>query len=508
MKRARLFAVLAAAAVVAGVPGIAQASWDPTGVGSGSTAAFVMPAGEAPTATATDHDVLVSWTEATFPNGAPVSGYVVTRYDVPGRTPATVGAGCDGVVTSLSCTESTVPSGTWRYTVTPIHETWTGSEGPASATVTVGTATLILSSSAAVTSLPATLEGDVAGFIDGESVVFRLDDPTSGTVLSGSITPDPVPSGGTSTVSVAIPSGTTRGPHTVYAIGSAGSTAGAGFTVLDATPPAISAAVIAKAQGGTPGYLTQGGTYYVYADVIDPDPASGLAGVTVDVSSVSAGQTAVAMTAGSYSVGGTTYGYRSAALTASTPLAAGAATFSVSATDTDGNTRSRDGFTVTVDDTSPSAVDVQATNVGGGTAGRVEAGDRLTFTFSEPVEPDPILGGWTGAATTVTVRLSNGPGGGERIQIWDAVNASQLPLGTVTLGRKDYVNGSVTIGSSTMVMNGSAITITFGAPSGNVRQAAGAGTMTWTPTTALYDWAANACLATAAIESGAADIDF
>ena len=31
-------------------------------------------------------------------------------------------------------------------------------------------------------------------FIDGQTVTFRLDNSTSGTVLTGSITPSPVPS--------------------------------------------------------------------------------------------------------------------------------------------------------------------------------------------------------------------------------------------------------------------------------------------------------------------------
>jgi hypothetical protein len=508
VRHTRLLAILGVTAIVAVTPGTARASWSPAIAGSGSAVAFSMPTAEAPSVTVTDRDLVVSWAEAVFPNGIPVDGYIVSRYGVPDGTPEIVGAGCDGTIASLSCTERAVPPGRWTYTVTPVHGDWTGPEGPASADATVGGAGLVFSSSTTLASLPATLDGDLSGFEDGESVEFRLDDPATGAMLSGAIAPDPVPGDGAATVTVTIPAGTGLGAHTVYAIGSVGSTAGAGITVVDTVPPLIEAAVILKAQGGTPGYLSPGGTYFVYANVTDPDPSSAVASVSADVSAFTGGLTEVELTAGSYPVAGTTYGYRSAELIAATPLTAGATTFSVTAVDTDGNTGSVDGFSVTVDDTSPSALDVQATNVGGGTAGRLEAGDRLTLTFSEPVEPDPILAGWTGTATTVTVRLGNGQGGSERIQVWDATNTLQLPIGTIVLGRNDYANGAVSFGNSMMVMSGSQITITFGTPSRSTRQAAGAGTMTWTPTTLLHDWAGNLCLTTPATESGAADVDF
>jgi hypothetical protein len=46
---------------------------------------------------------------------------------------------------------------------------------------------------------------------------------------------------------------------------------------------------------------------------------------------------------------------------------------------------------------------VQSANVAGGTAGKLEAGDTLTYTFSEPMLPASVLGGWAGAATPVVV---------------------------------------------------------------------------------------------------------
>ena len=83
-----------------------------------------------------------------------------------------------------------------------------------------------------VTSLPAALSGQITSFIGGQTVTFRLDNPTSGTVLAGSIVPSPVPAAGTSNVSVTLPSGTAAGAHTVYAVGSLGDTASAPVSVL------------------------------------------------------------------------------------------------------------------------------------------------------------------------------------------------------------------------------------------------------------------------------------
>ena len=78
-----------------------------------------------------------------------------------------------------------------------------------------------------MSALPTTSGGSIANFLDGETVIYRLDNATTGTVLAGSITPSPVPVGGSATVSVTIPAGTSLGAHTVFAVGSLGSTASA-----------------------------------------------------------------------------------------------------------------------------------------------------------------------------------------------------------------------------------------------------------------------------------------
>ena len=256
------------------------------------------------------------------------------------------------------------------------------------------------------------------------------------------------------------------------------------------------------------------------------NPASGIASVRANVSSVTTGATAVTLTAGSFSAGGVSYGYRSAPLNADAILAAGAKSFTVTATDNAANANTFAG-SVTVDNTAPKASDVQTTNVGGGTNGLAELGDSLILSFSEPVEPESILAGWSGAATNVVVRINDNvllglPTGNDTLQIYNAANTTALPLGAVDLGRSDYVGGllggNVRFGASgtpsTMSMSGNVLTVVFGTYNATIvvdparATAAGTGTAAWTPVATPYDRAANAMSTATASESGSADKEF
>jgi hypothetical protein len=245
----------------------------------------------------------------------------------------------------------------------------------------------------------------------------------------------------------------------------------------------------------------------VYANVTDQgSPSSGVASVRANVSSVTTGATALALTAGSFTVEGMSYNYRSALQTAGTPLAAGPKSFSITATDVATNAATQGGFSATVDNTAPSATDVQTVN-GGATPGRAENGDQVVLTFSEPMDPYRVLAGWTGASTTVTVRLVHN-GGGDRVQFRNAADTATLPLGTVFLNRTDFTASTRSFTGSTMVMSGSTITITLGTPSGAVTTAAGAATMTWTPVNTAWDRAGNACSTATRTEVAPVDLDF
>ncbi|HEV2372379.1 MAG TPA: hypothetical protein VGS19_09425 [Streptosporangiaceae bacterium] len=119
--------------------GPALAVWSASGNGNAGAAATTMPAGNAPTVTTSGNNITVQWTVATLPGGVGVEGYIIRRYNAINGAAATVGAACSGVVTSTSCTESGVPSGSWIYTDTPVQGNWTGPESRPSSPATVGT---------------------------------------------------------------------------------------------------------------------------------------------------------------------------------------------------------------------------------------------------------------------------------------------------------------------------------------------------------------------------------
>ena len=287
------------------------------------------------------------------------------------------------------------------------------------------------------------------------------------------------------------------------------STFGTAATFPDVTPPVVSSSVISKTTPYLPGFIRQGGTYHVYANVTDA--GSGVATVRANVSTVTTGQTAVALVAGSYSIGGVAYTYRSASLTANAVLTAGAKAYSITATDVASNPVTQGGFSVTVDNTQPAGSAISTTNVGGGTVGRPELGDTITLQFTEQIDPQTVLANWTGAATPVVVRITQAAGG-DTLTIRNAANAAQLPLGSVNLGGTNYVTATRDFGAtgtaSAMTQSGASITIVLGTPSGAAATQASSTTMAWTPAAAATDRAGNACLTTVINEAAPADIDF
>jgi hypothetical protein len=276
----------------------------------------------------------------------------------------------------------------------------------------------------------------------------------------------------------------------------------------DVTPPTVSASVISKSVPYVPGHIAQGGSYHVYANVTDA--GSGVATVRANVSTVTTGQTSVALAAGAFSIGGVSYGYRSAALTANAILAAGAKAYTITATDVAGNPVTQGGFSVNVDNTRPSGSALSTTN-GGSIVGRPELGDTITLTFTEIIDPQSVLAAWTGASTSVVVRIANA-GGGDTLTVRNPGNTAQLPLGSVNLGGTGYLTAQRDFGAtgtpSTMVQSGASITITLGTPSGATTTQAGTTTMSWTPATGATDRAANTCMTTVITEGAPADVEF
>ncbi|MEA2330868.1 MAG: large repetitive protein [Thermoleophilaceae bacterium] len=287
----------------------------------------------------------------------------------------------------------------------------------------------------------------------------------------------------------------------------------------DFRAPSVDSSAIAKSAGGTRGFVKQGGTYHVYANVSDTgNPASGVATVAADVSLVSAGQSTAALVPGSFSVEGAAYNFRSAQLTADTPLAEGSRTYSVTAADSAANGGTQSGFSTMVDNTAPTATDVQTAS-GAATVALAEAGDSIMFTFSEPIDPESVLAGWNSGSANVVVRLVNGAlAGSDTLQVYNAANVTQLPLGSVDLAAPGYVGGllggeiglfGATGTASTMTMSGSTITVVLGTASGQAATTALLNsTMVWTPSATATDRAGNGVTAVTATETGAADREF
>ena len=230
-----LAAALGASLAQGGDPLVARlAGWGSGSLGQGRTSVQALAAGSAPTGTAVGREVTVHWAQLELSGGTPVAAYRVRRYSLAGAE-QTVLVGCAGARTELTCVEDGVPPGSWRYTITPLQLPWIGDESPRSATVTIGPAQLTFTGSTTLTTLPATLNGTVSGFIGDDAITFHLDSPTGPTLVG---TPTVVGPIGTAAVSVTIPVGTDDAPHSVFVTGSDGLAASAPITVVD-TPTLV-----------------------------------------------------------------------------------------------------------------------------------------------------------------------------------------------------------------------------------------------------------------------------
>jgi hypothetical protein len=140
-----------------------------------------------------------------------------------------------------------------------------------------------------------------------------------------------------------------------------------------------------------------------------------------------------------------------------------------------------------VDNTAPTATDIQTTNASGGTVGKAEQGDTIVFTFSEQIAPGTIVAGWNGTGTqTVTVTLNTGD---------FSIAGATLISTTVTLPGGGYTspaNKSVVFSNSTVAQSGNVITVTLGSPDKpQWVGTGGAGQMSWPVAAGLTDVAGN-----------------
>jgi hypothetical protein len=177
---------------------------------------------------------------------------------------------------------------------------------------------------------------------------------------------------------------------------------------IDNAPPIVTAATIAPIDTTTtPGFIHQGGQYYVYASGTDAE--SGIATLTANVSMITSGQTAVVGAAGSYPAFGTTYGYRSAPITADASLTAGAKAWTGTVTDNVGNTVSPGTVSVTVDNTNPTGSITAPSNglAGATTTVSSNSADATAGIAAAQFQYSPQgAGTWTAIATDATTPYS------------------------------------------------------------------------------------------------------
>jgi hypothetical protein len=173
------------------------------------------------------------------------------------------------------------------------------------------------------------------------------------------------------TVGAGIAAGVTS--FTVTAADKAANTTGNTYSVtVDNAGPTVPGVAVANTTTNASGRVRKSGAYIVYANATDP---SGISTVKANVSTLTSGQTTLALSAcaTNCTVGGVTYGYKSASKTAASTLVAGAVSFSVTATDAVSNTTTANG-SATADNTAPTASAEVIAMVATGVPGYVSQG--------------------------------------------------------------------------------------------------------------------------------------
>ena len=244
MSRLDRLAVLVGAAVAMGATGpVAGGCWSGgAGLrGGGIGGAATVLSGPVPTAARSGAaGATIRWGTATLTNGALVRDYQVRRYEAGTGAAQTMGAGCSGRLTALICTESDVPAGNWRYTVTPlVADHWTGAESAESGILGIAEASLVLDRRLFGAPLPAQTTGTVSGLSPGEDIAYsygpdRTSIPGAPTVVDAS--------GGATITALTIPD-IADGSHTVYVTGLTSGVVASTGIVTDTTPPTMSSAL-------------------------------------------------------------------------------------------------------------------------------------------------------------------------------------------------------------------------------------------------------------------------
>ena len=131
-----------------------------------------------------------------------------------------------------------------------------------------------------------------------------------------------------------------------------------------------------------------------------------------------------------------------------------------------------------------------------GVSGKPEAGDHVLLTFAGTVNPDLILSGWDGSATSITAHIGTF-GSEDWLYFMNAGDSAWLSgLGGVDLVGNYAGSGGAKFSNSQMTLTGNTVTIVLGTASGTLFKNTSATDMFW--------WTYKGSVS----ESGASDIDF
>jgi hypothetical protein len=203
-------------------------------------------------------------------------------------------------------------------------------------------------------------------------------------------------------------------------------------------------------------------------------------------------------------------------VTPTTALAAGATyTARAAQSDTGANTGSSTTSTFTVDTIAPTPAMISAANSTAGNPGRLNAGDTITYRFSEAIAPASVLSTFTGGSTTanVRVRFTNAGTGGaaDTFTVLDSAGAANVKLDTSVATNANLVTSTTVTWPATMTQSsdGTTFTIVLGtAPSGLASVTNTAKNMVWTAKAGPTDRAGNALSISGTIAETDSDVDF
>jgi hypothetical protein len=124
--RRRILTLALSLAALLGITAGAWAYWTTQGTGNAAASVATLSAPANVSATSSASSVLVNWTGSTLSNGTAAQGYYVTRTNTSNsQSTAACGSSASSLVSGTSCSDTSVPNGTYTYTVVAVYRSWT-----------------------------------------------------------------------------------------------------------------------------------------------------------------------------------------------------------------------------------------------------------------------------------------------------------------------------------------------------------------------------------------------